>query len=196
MKLNVIRHGETEENVKKELMGHRHGKLTEKGLLQAKQNAELLKNINFDFIYTSDLQRCIDTVKEIKKYHPDTPLIATKELRELNFGVLQGCKRTEIDWEKELGEDQFKGRPQDGESIYDLRQRIQAFIDYLLKKHFGESILLVTHSGVIRQLISKIAKIPSEEVFKNIPIQHTMIFEFEIQSNGEGKWLNQYVKKN
>lgn len=179
MHVYAIRHGETEENVRGIIMGQMDGTLTANGIFHAKHNARTLKDTKLDYIYTSDLLRCVLTAKEIKKLHPDTPLIKTADIREVNFGYLQGLKSSQIDWDKELGKDRQNGTPKGGESIHNMRERVEKFIADLSSKHKGKNVLLVTHAGVIRQLISMTTGIPSKEVFETIPILHDKIFEFD-----------------
>ena len=107
MKLFLVRHGETEENLAGVLMGHHHGVLTEKGKQQAKETAEILKSYKFNHIYSSDLNRCVDTAEFIKEFHPDTALTFTKELRERNLGVFQGQPNKSVDWDNLPGGEIF-----------------------------------------------------------------------------------------
>ncbi|OGK18992.1 hypothetical protein A3D80_03610 [Candidatus Roizmanbacteria bacterium RIFCSPHIGHO2_02_FULL_40_13b] len=191
MNLYIIRHGETEENARGVIMGHHHGTLSEKGLLQARENAKKLKDKSFAIIYCSDLQRCVDTAMQVMKYHKPTPIIYTEELRELNMGSFQGKDSKYIDWDKELNGDQFNTKIGNGESVSDLRQRVSQFIFYLIKKHYGKNVLLITHAGVTRQFISIIAHIPSQKVLDDIPIDQDKVYEFKLNSDGTGVYLNQ-----
>ena len=60
--LYLVRHGQTKENLERIFQGHLPGTLTEEGIEQAKQLREELKDIKFDSIICSDLQRAVDTV--------------------------------------------------------------------------------------------------------------------------------------
>jgi len=53
--------------------------------MQAKKLANRLKEEKIDHVYSSDLARTVDTVKEIIKYHPNAQIQFTKELREMHF---------------------------------------------------------------------------------------------------------------
>src|SRR3989339_819938 len=64
--LYLVRHGETEWNVKKINQGQSESFLTEKGIEQAKETAERLKDIKFDAIFSSDLSRTQRTAEIIK----------------------------------------------------------------------------------------------------------------------------------
>jgi len=58
MRLILVRHGETEENVAKITQGHMPSKLTKQGIEQAKKLALRLKDEKIDKIFVSDLKRC------------------------------------------------------------------------------------------------------------------------------------------
>src|SRR3989338_3353197 len=92
MKLILVRHGETHENVAGIMLGHGHVKLTDLGLEQAKKVGLRLKNEKIDTAYVSDLERTCATAAEILHFHPKIPVVYTKELRERNFGVYEGMK--------------------------------------------------------------------------------------------------------
>ena len=64
--LYLVRHGETEWNVKGITQGQTNSSLTENGKQQALNTANDLKNINFDAIFSSDLTRTQDTAEIIK----------------------------------------------------------------------------------------------------------------------------------
>src|SRR5690606_30559966 len=99
MKLIITRHGETEENVAGILQGHLPGKLSARGIEQAKKLALRLQNDKIDFIYSSDLDRAADTAKEIAQYHPNAKIEFVENLRERNLGEFQGRKRSEFAWD-------------------------------------------------------------------------------------------------
>ncbi|GBE19836.1 glucosyl-3-phosphoglycerate phosphatase [archaeon BMS3Abin17] len=69
MKLILVRHGETEENKRREIMGQKQGTLSSLGIEQAKKVAQRLKDEKIDYIFSSDLARASDTAKEIHKFH-------------------------------------------------------------------------------------------------------------------------------
>ena len=82
MKLILTRHRETEENKEGILQGWLPGHLSLEGKRQAKLVAQRLQDVKVDFIYTSDLKRCLDTASEIAKRHKNAKLIKDKRLRE------------------------------------------------------------------------------------------------------------------
>ena len=74
-KLYLVRHGETESNVKKVYQGAGNSLLTENGILMAKELAAFLKDLDFNGIYCSDLTRGVETANRIAKFHQVSPTI-------------------------------------------------------------------------------------------------------------------------
>ena len=124
MKLIVVRHGETEENLKGQMQGHIPGKLTQKGIEQAKKLALRLKDKKIDVIYSSDLARASDNSKIIAEKHPDTPLIFTEKLREISRGEWEGKTAKELGFEN-YPKGKFWPLPKDGESHEELGKRVK-----------------------------------------------------------------------
>lgn len=186
MKLIIIRHGETEDNVKGLLQGHKHGKLTKTGIEQAKKLALRLKDEKIDAIYSSDLQRAKDTTEEIAKFHK-VPIHYTSELREQHLGILQGKPKEEIHKRREesgLSVAEFK--PKGGESSIELRERAQKFLDMLFKDHTKEAVLISSHAAFIMMLLGVILNKSIEEAFK-LKQSNACVNIIEIDENSEHK---------
>jgi len=179
MRLIITRHGETEENAKGILQGHQPGKLNEKGILQAKKLAEKLKNEEVVAIYSSDLARASDTAKEIHKIHPDARIIFVEELREKNQGSLTGKLIKEIDWNK----------PRDTEKREAMIERAKKILDLAYKEHPKETVLFVSHGGLIQILMSILLNKSIEEIKKLGKIENTAIFIFDVKE-GEYTFVN------
>lgn len=185
MHLVLIRHGETEENVKGISQGHTHGTLTERGYEQIRDVAKRLKGRAFDAAYTSDLNRCLETSRIIGEEFPDLIITPIEKARERNNGEFQGMYYKDIPWDSTEGT-WFTRRPPGGESIQDLHERAQNLVEELREKHDGETILLVTHGGLIR-VIYAIAQNKSEEelgeILKNSIVENTSISEIVFAPN-------------
>ena len=87
--LYLVRHGETEWNVKHITQGQSESSLTELGIQQAKNVASEFKDIHFDAIFSSDLSRTQRTA-EIIKLDRDIIIQTSELLRERNFGKFEG----------------------------------------------------------------------------------------------------------
>ncbi len=167
MRLIIIRHGETYENAAGITQGHLNSKLNQRGIEQAKKVALRLKDEKIDVCYTSDLDRCVDTAKEIILFHPQVQLILTKELREQNKGVCEG-RHKDINRQAFIKANvpyhlwDYEG----GETFVAVTARNLRFVGELQKKHQGENVLIVTHVGPIRGLLANINNESLEETRK------------------------------
>jgi broad specificity phosphatase PhoE len=150
MKLIIVRHGETHENVAKIIQGQTDGKLTELGIEQARTVGVRLKDEKIDIAYVSDLERTCATAAEILHYHPNVPVVYTKELRERAWGVWEGKKseeRKEFFTNEGHSIDNYK--PKGGESFDEMQERMLHFIQKILGKHRKDTVLIVSHGGTL-----------------------------------------------
>ena len=166
MKLIIVRHGETEENAAGITQGHLPGRLSKFGKEQAQKLGERLKNEKIDFVYSSDLKRTKDTVKEILKHHK-CPVIYDEIIRERSKGIFQGKPNNEyIKAVRKSGLGEYKFRPPQGENITDLMERAQRFAKKLLVDHKEDSTILICSHGMwITCFITYLLGLPNEEVF-------------------------------
>lgn len=160
----LVRHGETDWNVERRLQGHTDIELNAQGLAQAEQMAQALKNMDlqFDVLYTSDLQRARQTANAIERlFHVSA--IASESLRERHLGALQGLSYHEAPiaqpelWQIHLGRDLHHDM-NGGESILQFSERIQNALARLHKQYTGKTILLVSHGGAIDMMYRMASK--------------------------------------
>ncbi len=151
----LVRHGETDWNVARRLQGHTDIALNARGHAQAMQLARALKksNLQFDVLYTSDLQRAADTANAIVECF-NLPAIANGELRERHLGTLQGLTIDEAPlaepelWRAHIARE-LDHEMSGGESIHQFSRRIRNALEALRQKHLGKTILLVSHGGAL-----------------------------------------------
>lgn len=153
MNIYVVRHGQTEENLKGTYYGALDCNLTELGVKQSKALGERLRNIKFDKVYCSDLKRARETLKHINIIND---VVIDERIRERNFGVFEGktFKEIEKEFEKECiawNENWKEYKPDAGESFIDSYLRVEAFMESL-KAETGENILVCTHGGIVRAM--------------------------------------------
>ncbi len=169
MKIIVVRHGETKENAKHILMGHRQGILSKKGMVQAKKLALKLRKAKIDAIFSSDLKRARDTTKEIARYHK-APVFYTKELREQNYGIFQGRPLRElIDAQNATGKESLEFKPKGGEGFVDVRKRVRKFVGNIGKKYEKKTILISAHAGIVWSILSIYSNVPLSKLVKMKP---------------------------
>ena len=154
----MVRHGETDANVKDIVQGQSDVPLNSCGIQQAACVGKRLGNFPFDAIYSSDLCRAAVTAQNIAGTRE---IQFTQELREWNLGNWQGKYISQISEEYPEEFKLFKAhsiffRPEGGESICEFRTRAADFLDMLAKKHSGQSVLCVTHGGFLRATLLNI----------------------------------------
>jgi probable phosphoglycerate mutase len=188
MRLIFTRHGETEENAQGIIQGHLPGRLSHIGKTQAEQLARRLKEEHIDCIYSSDLARSVDTAREIAKYHPETPIEFVKELRERNYGSLQGMRKSEIDyarWKRELHV--LGVSHEGGETLEEVHTRLSSFLEKTAQRHRNHTVLYVGHGGMGRILTALILHRSFEELQRIPRIENASISIFEINEDKRHK---------
>jgi broad specificity phosphatase PhoE len=182
MRLILIRHGETVENQKRLMMGSRmHGKLSEKGIMQAKKVALRLKDEKIDHIYSSDLKRAIDTANEIAKFHPNARVKSTELLREIDWGSKTNKIRT-VDNTTNL-----KNPAHDTEALVSLQKRTKKAIDNAYKKYPKGTVLFVAHGHTNRMILANVKNDNPEKIYEYGHPNNTSVSVFEIKKGKSHK---------
>ncbi len=155
------RHGETEFNVKFRLCGQIDIPLNQKGMEQAHILAMRLKDKGIERIFCSDLSRALVTAQIVGRELGLEP-IPDARLRETNFGSMEQCRRDdpEYDRRKRAFAERFPGG---GESILQSAHRVYGFLDEILDKCRGETVLLVSHGWTNKMIASYFRDLGNEE---------------------------------
>lgn len=169
-RLLLVRHGETELNSSERYWGHSDVKLSPLGLRQAERLRDRLAIERIDAVYSSDLQRALATAKIIASRH-QLDVITCAELREINFGKLEGLNFEEISqlfpdfaakWRVQRSTNiEFPG----GESLDQLNKRVRNFVGRLKKRKADETVLVVAHAGVLRSLICQLMGLELQHIY-------------------------------
>jgi len=149
----VIRHGKTEYNEKSKIIGELPIPLTESGTKKLDSFTEFFNKNRIDKVYSSDYVRAKQTAEKIvDNLSYSIPIEFTKELQEVNYGLLSGKVKTNVrEKYPRYHSDVLFNNPA-GESFHDMDNRIIRFIE---KIRFQKGkYLLVTHAGCIRSIIS------------------------------------------
>ena len=146
IKIFLVRHGQSTANEKKEMAGHANVQLTDKGKKQAEVVAEKLKEEQIDMVFSSPLDRALETANIINSVRKDKLHInICNDLKEVNYGVYEGVKKSNFDYL------QFWNYINDNNinNFFSFAWPIIKFIyKELFIKNYGKNILLVTHGGV------------------------------------------------
>jgi broad specificity phosphatase PhoE len=167
MKLILIRHGETQWNTINKLQSFTDNELNTKGHLQAKTTSKKLKNEPIDIIFSSPLIRAIQTAEPVAKYK-NLEIKIKQRITERNYGELEGQDYNEL---VELMKPIIKTgdfKKYNIEEPIVFRERIDSFWNEIHKKYFGKTVLVVSHSGTIKMLLSIIQNESYEIMRKKI----------------------------
>ena len=150
----LLRHGETEWNLKGWIQGTTDIELTENGIEQANEAKERLRG-KYDYIFTSPLKRAHKTAMIINEQRTDN-LFVKEELRELSFGEWEGRTFEELNDEQYLKfEKGIDGMPLDhtGTSVELEGIKNKEFILKMCKEYEGKKLIFVSHGAWIKSTI-------------------------------------------
>ena len=175
--LVLVRHGQSEWNLKNLFTGWKDPDLTEQGIAEAKDAGRKLKaqGLTFDVAFTSDLTRAQHTLKLMLAEIGQTGLPTTQDLalNERDYGDLSGLNKD--DARKKWGEDQvliwrrsYDVPPPGGESLKDTAARVLPYYEahILPAVKAGKTVLVAAHGNSLRALIMSIEKLSGEAIIK------------------------------
>lgn len=198
--LVLVRHGQSEWNLKNLFTGWKDPDLTEKGVEEAIEGGRKLKakGIAFDLAFTSVLQRAQKTCQLILDEigQPDLETIRNQALNERNYGDLAGLNKD--DARKKWGEDQvhiwrrsYDVPPpgDDGESLKDTGARVWPYFmhDVLPQLMGGKTVLIAAHGNSLRSLVMAMEglspeEIVTKEIATGVPMIYTLADDTSLQS--------------
>jgi ribonuclease H / adenosylcobalamin/alpha-ribazole phosphatase len=166
VRIFLVRHGETAQNIQMRYLGLSDEPLTDKGQQQALRAADALSKLSVRTVVTSPLRRAADTAAQIQK-SCGVELRQESRLAEGSFGRWEGLTRDEV---LQLGkvdaelltrwETDPACAPPEGESIQNIQDRIVSLADELKCEFAGSSIVLVSHVGPIKAFLAAVLDIP------------------------------------
>jgi 2,3-bisphosphoglycerate-dependent phosphoglycerate mutase len=175
--LVLVRHGQSEWNLKNLFTGWRDVGLTDKGREEARAAGEKLKarGLKFDIAYTSALTRAEKTCDIILDVlgQNDLKTIRDQALHERDYGDLSGLNKD--DARKKWGEEQvhvwrrsYDVPPPGGESLRDTGARVWPYYLHEMQPHLlgGKTMLVAAHGNSRRALIMALDGLSPDEVVK------------------------------
>lgn len=175
--LILVRHGESEWNLKNLFTGWKNPDLTEKGIAEARAAGVLLKEKSFvpEVFYTSALKRAQHTLDLILEELGILNLTITRNvaLNERDYGDLSGLNKD--DARKKWGEEQvliwrrsYDVPPPGGESLKDTAARTLPYYKAEIepKVAAGQTVLVAAHGNSLRALVMAIEGLTPEQILK------------------------------
>jgi len=172
-----VRHGETYDNAHGNLLtGWGDTPLNEKGIKQARETSELLKNIKFDICFCSPLPRTKQTLAEIIKHHQNLVVVYDNRLKERDYGEITGKPASICKFRRWNSNDRI---PFKMESIDEMYERVASFYDDIKEKYKDKKVLIVSHSGVGRLSYFYFNGKPSDGDYTNFVIKNAEVVNFD-----------------
>ncbi len=156
----LIRHGQVQGNLEKKLIGKTDEPLTEEG----RKDIASREYPKADMVFTSSMKRCMETCSII---YPDLEPVVVDELREMNFGKLEGKSAEELEdnedfknWKATKGRKTLPGG--DNLDLFMLRttRGMSKILHSVIEKIDSQeenkkmTVAIVTHGGTIMALQS------------------------------------------
>jgi 2,3-bisphosphoglycerate-dependent phosphoglycerate mutase len=192
--LVLVRHGQSEWNLKNLFTGWRDVDLTEKGIEEARAAGRRLKaqGLRFDVAFTSVLvraQRSLDLMLE-EMGQKNIPVLKDQALNERDYGDLSGLNKD--DARAKWGEEQvrvwrrsYDVAPPGGESLKDTAARVLPYYiqDILPRVLRGDNLIVVAHGNSLRALVMVLEHLsPAEIVVREIATGVPLIYRLNADS--------------
>ena len=199
--LVLVRHGQSEWNLKNLFTGWRDPDLTEQGVAEAIEAGRVLKaeGLKFDIAFTSVLQRAEKTCQTILDGvgQPDLETIHDQALNERNYGDLAGLDKD--DARKKWGEEQvhiwrrsydIPPPGKEGESLRDTGARVWPYYmqEILPRVLRGECVLVAAHGNSLRSLVMVLDRLSQNEITGlNLATGVPMVYQLKADSTVQSK---------
>jgi alpha-ribazole phosphatase len=151
--LYLVRHGITKANMEKRYVGQTDVSLAADSRPQLEELKNALQAVSFNRVISSDLRRCTETLHVIC---PGTQYEVETALREMHFGRWEMKTYEDLKHNQRYRkwvEDPETVFPEEGEKYQEFSKRVEAWLREFLRNSSSGNYLIVTHGGVIRQLL-------------------------------------------
>jgi uncharacterized phosphatase len=169
--LYLVRHGETDWNRQKRIQGSTDIPLNDTGREQARITGALLARREWDAIVSSPLSRAFETASIIAAEVGLPAPTTIDSIVERNYGDAEGMTHDEID-ARFPGDSPVPGR----ETREAVTERALAALMTLAQEHDGESVIVVSHGGLIRGVVSAVDPLGKHGSIRNGSV-HSFLYE-------------------
>ena len=187
--LIIARHGETEWNAKGKMQGQQDTSLNNRGLTQAREVSRFLRNVSFDRIFASSLERSRQTARAIADGNVGKPKIIHSDfLRETALGILEGeligrqsTAELTQHYQNFSREEIHYRLPEGGENLHDVFARVEHFFKdqgHLLEGPGNH--LIVGHRNVNKMIVKYLLGLSFEDGFRVEHEHQRLYFYFAV----------------
>jgi phosphoserine phosphatase len=202
----IVRHGECRGNREGLFRGRSDFPLNEVGLYQARELARELKTLQPTMIFTSPLLRAIQTAEAIKR-ECKVEIEEREALNNIELGPWEGKSKDYIaqnyseQWQVWLNEPEKLIVP-GMESLDSVQKRVKRDLDDIIKHHWGETVIVVSHRAVLKPLIASCLGINSPYFWRihlDTASYSTIHYEkkqgFILVQLNQNKHLNEFISE-
>lgn len=185
----IVRHGETDNNVKHRFIGSTDKPLNERGMRQAACLKAPMAKVALDRIYASPYKRTMMTAEQVRGDRP-LEIITDRGLCEIHCGGWEDLNRAEIEelwpgmidlWQNEPDKLQMPG----GETFLQVQERAVAAFSRIVRENKGKRIAIVTHMLTIQLILAKLFDIPIKDVWNMNRLENTSVSKMNVWDNGD-----------
>lgn len=182
-RIYLARHGQSESNRQRRLCGQQDPALSEEGVRQSHQLARVLADVPLAAIFSSPLQRTVQTAAPTARTH-GVPVTALPGFAELSLGALEGRFRDERDPEaqalwRQRKADPARFRPPGGETFDELAARALAALERVLDGVPAGAALIVGHRETNRALLQGLLGWSTERVLQQ-KLRNHFVYEIDV----------------
>jgi probable phosphomutase (TIGR03848 family) len=158
MVLFLIRHAENDYVRTGRLAGWTPGvHLNDEGRRQAEALGERLATAKFQAVYSSPLERAVETAEAIVGHHAGIELQVEREVGEVQYGDWQGKRLRKLSRTRlwQVVQNYPSGaRFPNGESLREMQFRVVGALEHIAERHPGGTAAVVSHSDVIKAVVA------------------------------------------
>ncbi|HEV7733400.1 MAG TPA: 2,3-diphosphoglycerate-dependent phosphoglycerate mutase [Candidatus Binatia bacterium] len=187
--LILLRHGQSQWNLENRFTGWVDVPLSPKGELEAAVAGEKLRGRRIDVLFTSVLQRAIETARIAldKAGMPAPPTVRATEINERMYGDLQGLDKAEAatqfgDAQIKIWRRSYDTPPPNGESLADTAARVIPYWERTIRPELlaGRNVLIAAHGNSLRALVMHLDGLTREQVLElEIPTGAPILYELD-----------------
>lgn len=180
----VARHGEAD--YESELLSDAGGWLTRQGRVQARVLAESMEGERIARVWTSDMARAVQT-GEIVAARLGVDVIVRKGLREFGVGDAAGTTGDPDPFAATFAawlDGDLAARIPGAESGIEVVRRYAAVLDEIADSHRGESVLVVSHGGVMCMALAALARNLALSHSRDLPLPNGGVVAVEADADG------------
>jgi len=170
--------------------------LTDNGRKQAELAAGYLKDLGIQVVYTSPLERAVETARPVTRLTGLEP-IPEEAFTGMDFGLWEGRPHREVEEEYPELFEKFHKRPADmripeGETFQEVMDRGMEGLEMIRRRHPGQTVLIVTHRVICKLLVLGVMGLGPDR-FWQIKLDTCAVCSF---FHKDGDWVVSKVNEN